>query len=86
MIEVEHEVVVRLRRDAAIREMPVQSLIRELLDVIAHENWRQPCSTTDDYAAVCREPGAAFVAVAGEFRRRRCHPTAGEAAHASPGY
>jgi hypothetical protein len=35
LVEIEHEVVVRLRRDAAIREMPVQSLIRELLDVIA---------------------------------------------------
>lgn len=37
MIEVEHEVIVRLRRDAAIREMPVASLIRELLDVIAND-------------------------------------------------
>jgi hypothetical protein len=35
MIEVEHEVVVRLRRDAAIREMPVAALIRQLLDTIA---------------------------------------------------
>jgi hypothetical protein len=35
LIEVDHGIVVQLRRDAAIRGMPVASLIRELLDVIA---------------------------------------------------
>jgi hypothetical protein len=34
-IEVEHAVVVRLRREAARRDMPVKVLIRDLLDVIA---------------------------------------------------
>jgi hypothetical protein len=34
-IEVEHAVVARLRVEAARREVPVKSLIRDLLDVIA---------------------------------------------------
>jgi hypothetical protein len=37
MIEVEHELVVQLRRDAAIRSMPVAGLIRELLGTIVSD-------------------------------------------------
>ena len=37
LVEIQHEVVVRLRPAAASRSMPVQSLIRELLDIIAHD-------------------------------------------------
>ena len=33
-IELQHELVVRLRREAASREIPVARLIHELLDVI----------------------------------------------------
>ena len=36
-IEVEHAVVARLRVEAARRDMPVKSLVRNLLDVIASD-------------------------------------------------
>jgi hypothetical protein len=40
MVEIDHGLVVRLRPEAARRDMPVTSLIHDLLDVIA--NRRNP--------------------------------------------
>jgi hypothetical protein len=36
-IEIEHDLIVRLRPEAAARETTVQNLVRELLDVIASD-------------------------------------------------
>jgi hypothetical protein len=46
-IELEHEIAVKFRREAARREMTVQGLVREILDVVATDRLTTAILDTD---------------------------------------